>query len=984
MPTLPATLNEASAVPPRPPRSPRRSTHEGNLGHDGDRIAPLAPDGLTSTSRTAEELQVEQPPVKLSSQTSGMQVLPTVSQPRPPPSAFSRNPDLTGAGPLNVRDSLSTQLSGTSSSIYPPSTSTSTASGPDSPPSPRSMAEQEESYDVSSYDPDLGDTQEFDGDDVSYRLRLLVNNSYFLPPAHSKPSPEEFAALENGAQKKAAKPPTPTFFDLFRSKPKSKPSTPTGPSPGFDPAGPALRTAADSITTAHLLRPQPRNSSQIPRGSPSGTRTGRVVVVREKMQDLTVAAKQAERDMKARGARRDHDSQAGQTGFDGVIDPTDAVDLPLPSSNYPFAVQASALHGLGVQESVGAALLADRLPPPQSPGMSTSFDPDDHWRKALLHQAVHHSLDSTPDMSFSTMLGASTPLASPRVKASRGPSRGASPQTPVGRPFLEQRIINPRLSHSPPPAMTRKRSSQSLASMASISNRPAVKKPASLDTSGSHTVPPLRSVTPSAPLTPLTPAPRKHVINPMYSMSQTDLPRSEFGEQSSRRDGPSHASIRKTMSSPGLSEAYESDARNMIMTPPPLPTPTQSTASFSELQASRSRASSLASSQSYYSDQGMHDDGHVPRASIALSAVDGRPSLSEYSQPSPTMSAFHDAPPEMRDHPSNQPGWRPSFDREAPAARDSPVPRYSAMSPPPRISSSLAHVALSPPPRSSSFHYRIPLGRVISPPKTSEPNPPSDSSTPPTDDTTLVINAPEPTTPPFPTFPISQRRGNPSGRQLSLDVPPTNIPVAIHSAPGPSSPTNFFDSIQSQPNAMDDLESSSDESDDGSATRLNPPRPAPSDPRSRSMSITPTSPRPSLMRLGNHSTPYVSQVAESRRSPLGLKHKQPVGNVPVRAPFFTERAGKSDSGHGPPVSSFDFYKYVQHAKCSTAEDEPSNAASKRRSTVGPASGWRADPKVQESSKKLDGMLIQHMEAEKEKIKKIATTARSNIPVDRGY
>jgi hypothetical protein len=45
-------------------------------------------------------------------------------------------------------------------------------------------------------DPDetYNDHQAFYTDDVSYHLRLLLNNNYFLPPAHSKPSLSDFAS----------------------------------------------------------------------------------------------------------------------------------------------------------------------------------------------------------------------------------------------------------------------------------------------------------------------------------------------------------------------------------------------------------------------------------------------------------------------------------------------------------------------------------------------------------------------------------------------------------------------------------------------------------------------------------------------------------------------------------------------------------------------------------------------------------------------
>ena len=82
----------------------------------------------------------------------------------------------------------------------------------------------------------------------------------------------------------------------------------------------------------------------------------RVVVVREKMDDLRLAARQAERDIQARKdlrRARSHDaSLRGAAAVADFIDPTDVVDLPPPGAAYPFAVQASALHGLGVGESV--------------------------------------------------------------------------------------------------------------------------------------------------------------------------------------------------------------------------------------------------------------------------------------------------------------------------------------------------------------------------------------------------------------------------------------------------------------------------------------------------------------------------------------------------------------------------------------------------------------------------------------------------------
>lgn len=846
-----------------------------------------------------------------------------------------------------------------SSSIYPPSSST--TSGPESPSSPRSMVEQLDNHNVSSYDPELGEVQEYDGDDVAYRLRLLVKNNYFLPPAHSKPSPSDFAPSGLAAQKKSSRSTTPTFMDLFRGKSKSKPTTPTG-AQGFDPNTPALRTAADSITASFALRPPPRLSSQIPRHAPlPGDRSGRVVVVREKMHDIAGAAKQAEQDMKARGIRHDSAPQLGQSNaYHDIIDPTDAVDLPPPSSTYPFAVQASALHGLGVQDSVGAALLADRLPPPGSPGRS---DPEDDWRKALLHEAVHHSLDSTsPDVSSFSMLDSSTPLHSPKLNPSGTGSRAANTKR-----LLEQRILtNVILSDVSSPQFSRKKSNLSQVST-SKSKEHSITHLSPLDTSRPSSYLPLRADTPSGPLTPLSPPPRKYLINPLYSLSQTDLPKPDPPRQSTSSALPPPLSLRKTISSPLLSDSYETDARHVMLTPPPLPrSPLSTHSSFLDISGSGSFETTRShpmtpnrvSSVSQYSEDDIPYDEDMPRASTAFSAVnDGRPSFSEYSQysqPSPTASAFRDNLYQGSGSatPSHYRLSRPSIEHEF--LNENPVSRYSAMSPPPRISSSLAHFALPPPPRSSSFHYKTTTSQMsITPPVSGSDPDRSSSHLPLTDDTTLFITAPEPTTPPFP---IAEHRRNPSRNHLSVDIPPTNIPVAIHSAPGHGpSPTSFFDDIQTQPNAMDDLDSSEDE-DEGDSQTL----PYFTDAHARARAASHVPPvqiqKPPIMRFGNHSSPYVG------RGRIGDdESRKPVGNVPVRPQFFTERAGKSDEGHGPLSSTYDFIKYTQQHRPATS-GEPSTVAGKRRS----------------ATIKLDGMLLQHMETEKDTIKRIATNVRSNI------
>ncbi|KAJ6619691.1 hypothetical protein B0H10DRAFT_2024460 [Mycena sp. CBHHK59/15] len=658
-------------------------------------------------------------------------------------------------------------------------------------------------YDLGGDARDLG-SQEYDGDDVSYRLRLLVKNNYFLPPAHSKPSSSDFAVTLN-AKKASRPPPTPTFFDIFR-KSRSKPSTPTGSAQAFDLLTPVLRTTSDSTTASGYApqMPRRRSSSQTP-----GVHRG----------------------------HRDVD----------IIDPTDTVDLPPPSAAYPFAVQAAALHGMGVQDSVGAAALADRLPP-RSPG---AFSVEDDWRKALLHAAVDHSLNNASGV-FSSPTQAKT-------------STSASENRVIG-----QRIISPPLSDSV----------DELHPPVDVQVNPLVTLEIPLMCL-EHTL---------MPLTPLAPPPRRQLVNPLYSLSQTSLP---------------------ITSTPRLSDSYESGVRHALMSPPP----PISRESSEETNLGEPRPS--FSSGSFYS----HDDEGMPRPSMSSTIPDTRPSISLYSQPSPTTSAFQDA-----------------------LTRGPP-----ALNPPPR-GSSLRRSSETP----SRMPPPVPLSRASS--------------------EVPEILDPGPTTPPYP---VSVRRGT---APLVLEIPTTHIKPGIRSAPAPSSPPSFFDSIQNQPNAMDDLDSSSDE-DDAYQDHHEPPHtPIYINPRTQAVSNVPSSAASSsrslLMRLGNHSTPYVSRSSDGHGSAGVPASKMPVANIPATSSFFTERRhGKSEQGHGPPTSTFDFYQYAQQNPLASAA-EPS--ASRRPHTADKdVRAWQTTQRDQESLKRLDGMLIQHMEAEKDTIKRIATNLHSN-------
>jgi hypothetical protein len=136
--------------------------------------------------------------------------------------------------------------------------------------------------------------------------------------------------------------------------------------------------------------------------------------------------------------------------------------------------------------------------------------------------------------------------------------------------------------------------------------------------------------------------------------------------------------------------------------------------------------------------------------------------------------------------------------------------------------------------------------------------------------------------------------------------------------------------------------------------------------------------KPSLMRLGNHSSPHIARSYERRPSlpygptptpsPKSICGMKPVGNVPPRGLFFNDRkSGKSDQEHATPTSTLDFYQYTQQ--------HPATGPRRPQTASGDANvlAWQSNQRAQASLRRLDGMVIQHMEAEKNTIKRIASS-----------
>ncbi|KAI6108230.1 hypothetical protein F5141DRAFT_1121716 [Pisolithus sp. B1] len=766
-----------------------------------------------------------------------------------PPSSFRPTPAEGDTVRSSMRDSLLTQQSSTSSSVYPLSTST----GTESPPSPLSPVEQVHAMTIPAVGLDVPRVQEFDADDVSYRLRLLMKNNYFLPPAHSKPSPSDFPPAINPTKKA----PAPAFLDLFRvGKAKSKPG---------------------------MFRPPV-----------AGQHMTRVVVVREKVDDLDTATKQAEVDLNTHDFLADRERATRRSKpeiFDGIVDPTDVVDIPPPSANYPLALQASALHGMGIEESVGAAVLAERLPPPGSPGASILDPRDNAWRKALLHQAVNHSLNNS---AASLSIIQSTPTKSPHhVRSSESLNHRTIQQQKkmLDQKILSHPIIDPSDDFDPPFSPTP-------AAPVNPTGPAATLTPALMpDIHRLSNYAPLRVETP-VPHMPLSPPPRRALP---YSKSQTDL--STPQQAPLARD--SKKVLRRSMSSPMLSDGYEAwtaGTRTPTKTPPPMPS-----LSVSPNPSSHHRISFITTLSRYTSEPDdivVHNES-TSRPSLAFSvqSIDGRPTASEYSQPSPTASAFRDRWSEGYYSANSQVqlAETPHNLRESLTSPGGRLSRISAMSPPPRSSSSVAGIALTPAPRPGYLPFHSTPSRIVQPSRSS-----SELSR------------------------ASHHMQLPTPLDVNLSV--LSFHSALHSAPPPSSTAEFFDHIQGHPSAMDGLYDSED-----STSEVDPEL---------------TAPQRSFTRLGNHSTPDIICGATVPYYPTGIstERKKPVGNVPPKNHYFTN------------------LKASPHSLTQQLVESHSSSPIRRPATPG-------EENIQESSKKLDGMVMQHMQAERDTMRRIAETAK---------
>ncbi|KAH9994790.1 hypothetical protein BJV77DRAFT_993107 [Russula vinacea] len=781
-----------------------------------------------------------------------------------------------------LRESNVTVRSGTASSVYPLTSST--------------------DHHISSVDPDetYDDYQTFHTDDVSFASPVVTPN------------------------KKAAKSAAPTFLDLFRvGKARSKPTTPPSPlTPEIGP--PRLRTTADSTITssraptAHVdpLPHRPIVPILVPHAS-------RVAVVREKVDDLVLAAEQAEQELKMRVDAKQQSTQH----YDNYVDPTDAVDLPPPSENSPFAFQASELRGLGVENSVGAAVLAERLPP-GTPGV-WSLDPDEEaWRKALLQEAVGHSLNNTPEHSFHTSLHTTTPSS-----GSMGPSFAQSSPSPV-----------PRLSSNP---SMKRNLGQRIVNILEEQHESILLQPSS-PSEEAHLVS-------QSQMRDRTPSTASHAI-PVKLPRDSVITVSPADSRRVSQNSTSPSVLRKTSSSPMLHfwhDGATQRSRNVVSMTPPLPRGRASSVVTSDSMTSGSHYSVQEEAESIDHSVGPEP----PNSRPSFSSLPSRPSVSEYSQISPTVSAFNDGHfgsavsiiENMVQEDDSDVGDLVSFD-------DDESTRY--ISPPPRASSSLAIHSLHPPPRFPSSTLAMAHRPLLTPRPSVTSSDPDDGSERPSAYATAVELDTIALQPNQPFYPLGHHVFN------AQDLSSLSVSSSIHNAPPPASPLEFFDQIEGIEG--DDWESSDESDEDAGDSEYVEAvgRPTPHG-SSQGHSTTSLASRTASTQPVSATTSREDVSMHSAHS--GSSERVPVVNVPRPPIYFKDT--KSDHA----LSSYDLLQLSRSAAASS-----SLAPSDTQGRGGTGEEKKKDGRTA-SMQRLDGLVLQHIEAERGTLSRIAKTVKDAKP-----
>jgi hypothetical protein len=876
--------------------------------------------------------------------------------------------------PGPVRDSVATWETSSSSSIYP-----------------KSLTSAEKSSFIDLGESDLSGSypttaEQFNADDVSYRLKLLVNNNYYLPPAHNKPV---VSSLSPPTPAKPVKPTSPRFFEFFK-KSKTTPSTPQTEVPVINIGGPLLRTTAD---TSSLGLGLPLSHGLIPPvGSPGRTSAERVpavMVVRERLPNLDSAVIDAQRGLRAPNVTRLRAKSDTARPLAVDVDPTDAVDSP---SSF------AGLHaGLGAFEAPDASQLAEHIPPPQSPSVPSSTP--EPWRRALLQQVVTHSLTSTPTGTPDhSRLG--TPVSSSRSKSHDiprpMPRKQVQPPLVVNKALPGGRIIDPKLfdrEASPTSVSTGRRPRTAPNSKP----HPKIRKEMHL-TLPFHPLPD-RPETPSV-LVPLTPAPRKSPHKQgTFQWNSAPVEVSSFQRKISASP-QSQGGMRRSMSSPMLHDSYERSASLSAVRPtspssarlphaeklallaeevttgvmPPISAPPDSkTSEHAHAQHSFSSQPSPASK---------HEFGLLPEsASSHRVSFDAR-------CPSPfAQRSFGMAAADRVSRISHGSGSVSGSVRQQPLSPRSVVlSPEGELSPAPRQPSPISSIVLAPPPRGRrDAPVASPRDPSASPRPPSTPDTASSHSVAPARTSLPRIQIPSPSTPTFGMYSMHPQKPEARSATYPDSGARARSPSVRSAATDAMSAISFFDTFQDQHRILDvDMESSDEEDDYDGLASIHTSSRARSGSQARSTGSCPSPSRPSrtyypLASLAGQSTSSLHSTRSTFRN-VGIE------NSPARGTFFTDRKREGSS-------TLQLYKFGRGSQSSLAVSTASlgvgraSADDMITSPITPTSrspieiesegDEEASPAAaSEEVQKLDGLLLQHMEAERKQIRRITKDRRS--------
>ncbi|KZT61272.1 hypothetical protein CALCODRAFT_514805 [Calocera cornea HHB12733] len=307
-------------------------------------------------------------------------------------------------------------------------------------------------------------------DDVAYRLKLLVQNRYYLPSPHDKPSVRELGGLTVSASggitntTMSGKPRSPSggLRGLFTPRARSNSSLNSSPqkSPSGTPPLPqhpnGIRSSRSQVFTRAAAGPAPAPPLAVPGTfprratspavpSPPTSRTpepkGRVMVIKEKVPDLPRAAREArlreeERVRTHPGVMKRREREILEQSQEWEVDPTEEVDTAPAALKDPVAARVAKVPMIPPRaptrpppppptpqeerEDVGLGISAPApAPEPENKAKSVrgesewetedseyepvqnqaparqpmEVDPEEAaWRKALLHQAVGLSM----------------------------------------------------------------------------------------------------------------------------------------------------------------------------------------------------------------------------------------------------------------------------------------------------------------------------------------------------------------------------------------------------------------------------------------------------------------------------------------------------------------------------------------------------------------------------------------------------------------